>query len=54
MREEDSGVLDGLMSPCEHRNPPSAHFCDVCGVKLPMQCPCCHAINRRQANFCNN
>src|SRR5438445_13212845 len=19
-----------------------------------MQCPCCHAINRRQANFCNN
>src|SRR2546422_8141130 len=54
MREEDSGVLDGLVSPCEHRNPPSAHFCDACGVKLPMQCPCCHAINRRQASFCSN
>src|SRR6266852_1649167 len=54
MHEKDSGVLDGLVTPCGHRNPPSAHFCDVCGVKLPMQCPCCHAINRRQANFCSN
>ena len=54
MHEKDSGILDGLLTPCGHRNPPSAHFCDVCGVKLPMQCPCCHAINRRQANFCNN
>jgi peptide/nickel transport system substrate-binding protein len=53
MSEKDSGVLDGV-APCGHRNPPSAHFCDVCGVKLPMQCPCCHAINRRQANFCSN
>ncbi|PYN39376.1 MAG: hypothetical protein DME00_36850 [Candidatus Rokuibacteriota bacterium] len=54
VHEKDSGILDGLLTPCGHRNPPSAHFCDVCGVKLPMQCPCCHAINRRQANFCNN
>jgi hypothetical protein len=54
MHEKDSGVLDGLVTPCGHRNPPSAHFCDVCGVRLPMQCPCCHAVNRRQANFCSN
>src|SRR4029453_18236652 len=54
MREEDSGVPDDSVSPCGHRNPPSAHFCDACGVKLPMQCPRCHAINRTQANFCSN
>jgi peptide/nickel transport system substrate-binding protein len=54
MHEEDSGAPGGPVSPCGHRNPPSAHFCDVCGVKLPMQCPRCHAINRRQANFCSN
>ena len=54
MHEEDSGVLDGPVSPCGHPNPSSAHFCDACGVKLPMQCPCCLAINRRQANFCSN
>jgi len=54
MHEEDSGVPDGPVPPCGHGNSPSAHFCDVCGVKLPMQCPRCHAINRRQANFCSN
>src|SRR5262245_14386943 len=54
MPNGDSGVLGGLVSPCGHRNPPSAHFCDVCGVKLPMHCPRCHAINRRLANFCSN
>ena len=54
MPKSDSGVLGGLVSPCGHRNPPSAHFCDVCGVNLPMHCPRCHAINRRQANFCSN
>src|SRR5215470_14402393 len=54
MHEEDSGVPDGPVSPCGHRNPPSAHFCDACGVKLPMQCPSCSAINRGQANFCGN
>jgi hypothetical protein len=54
MYEEARGVLDGPVSPCGHRNPPSAHFCDTCGVKLPMQCPCCSAINREQANFCGN
>jgi peptide/nickel transport system substrate-binding protein len=54
MPKSDSGVLEGPVSPCGHRNPPSAHFCDVCGVKLPMHCPRCHAINRRQANFCSN
>jgi hypothetical protein len=53
MHEEDSGVPNGLVAPCGHRNPPSAHFCDVCGATLPMQCPRCHAINRRQAHFCN-
>jgi peptide/nickel transport system substrate-binding protein len=46
MHEEDS--------PCRHGNSPSAHFCDVCGVKLPMQCPRCHAINRGEANFCSD
>ena len=53
MHEDDSGVPDRPVSPCGHRNPPSAHFCDVCGVELPMPCPRCHAINRRQANFCS-
>ena len=52
--EEDSGVPDGPVSPCAHRNPPGAHFCDVCGVKLPVPCPRCSAINRRQANFCSH
>jgi peptide/nickel transport system substrate-binding protein len=46
MHEEDS--------PCRHSNLPSAHFCDVCGVKLTMQCPRCHAINRGEANFCSD
>src|SRR5690349_8878329 len=41
-------------SPCGHENPPSAHFCDVCGVRLPMPCPRCSAINRGHANFCAN
>ena len=55
MHEEDSGgVLDIPVSPCGHRNPVSAHFCDVCGVKLPMQCPRCSASNRGQANFCSH
>src|SRR4030095_8968811 len=53
MSETDSGVLDGVGAGGP-RNPPSAHCCDVCGVKLPMQCPFAHAINRRQANFCSN
>ena len=53
MREEDSGLPDGLLSPCGHRNPPGANFCDVCGVELAMHCPRCHAINRRQAHFCS-
>src|SRR5215510_13735194 len=53
MHEEDSGVPNGLVAPCGHRNPPRAHFCDVCGATLQMQCPRCHAINRRQAHFCN-
>src|SRR5215467_14483127 len=52
MHEEDS-VPNGLVAPCGHRNPPRAHFCDVCGAMLQMQCPRCHAINRRQAHFCN-
>jgi len=54
MHEEDSDVPDGAVSPCGHRNRPSAHFCDVCGVMLPMRCPRCRATNRRQANFCSN
>src|SRR5215467_5485608 len=53
MDEQDSGVPNGLVAPCGHRNPPHAHFCDVCGATLQMQCPRCHAINRRQAHFCN-
>src|SRR5262245_60410784 len=54
MPEKNRGVLDGLPSTCGHRNPPSAHFCDVCGVKLPIQCPRCSAINRSEANFCSH
>jgi peptide/nickel transport system substrate-binding protein len=54
MQEEDSDVADGPVSPCGHRNRPNAHFCDACGVRLPMPCPCCSAINRVQANFCSN
>src|SRR5262245_74010 len=53
MHEEDSGVPNGLVAPCGHRNPPRAHFCDVCGATLQMECPRCRAINRRQAHFCN-
>jgi peptide/nickel transport system substrate-binding protein len=49
MHEEQSGV-----PACGHRNPPGAHFCDTCGIRLPMQCPRCHAINRRDANFCSS
>lgn len=48
--KDDSGPL----SPCGHRNAPGSHFCDVCGVALPVQCPRCHAVNRRQANFCSS
>ena len=53
MHEDDSGVSDGPVAPCGHRNPPSAHFCDVCGVKLPQHCPRCRGINRGDANFCS-
>src|SRR4030095_528678 len=49
MPEEHSDV-----PACGHRNRPSARFCDTCGVKLPMQCPRCHAITRGEANFCSN
>jgi peptide/nickel transport system substrate-binding protein len=54
MRENDSRAPDDLVTPCGHRNPPNAQFCDVCGVKLPVHCPGCHALNRPQANFCLN
>src|SRR5262245_59230261 len=54
MHEDDRGIPDDLVSPCGHRNPPNAHYCDACGVKLPTHCPRCHAINRGDANFCNN
>src|SRR5262245_2224405 len=54
MRHHDGDALHGLLSPCGHPNPASALFCDVCGEKLPMQCPGCFATNRREANFCSN
>ena len=54
MHEKDAGIRDSPVSICGHRNPPSAHFCDACGVKLPTQCLHCSAINRGQANFCSN
>jgi peptide/nickel transport system substrate-binding protein len=53
MHDEESDV-SGLVFPCGHRNPPSARFCDVCGIRLPRQCPRCHATNRSHANFCSN
>jgi peptide/nickel transport system substrate-binding protein len=48
------GFSTSAHSPCGHRNPPNSRFCDVCGAKLPMQCPRCHAINREEANFCGS
>src|SRR5262245_3989660 len=54
MDEDERGVADGAVAPCGHRNPRRAHFCDVCGVRLPVHCPRCHVINRRLAHFCNN
>jgi peptide/nickel transport system substrate-binding protein len=54
MHHDDSGASADLVSSCGHRNPPSAHFCDVCGVRLPRQCPRCQATNRAHANFCGN
>ena len=51
--EDSSSVPNGFVAPCGHSNPPRAHFCDVCGAALPMQCPRCQAINRRQAHFCS-
>lgn len=51
MHREDR-VSDGPLSPCGHRNPPTSHFCDVCGVRLPVPCPRCHTVNRSEANFC--
>jgi hypothetical protein len=54
MNGEGSEVSKGPHSPCGHRNLPKARFCDVCGVKLPRHCPRCRAVNRGEANFCNN
>ena len=54
MHEDDSDALNAPVAPCGHRNPRSAHFCDVCGVALPTRCPQCDAVNRKEANFCGN
>jgi peptide/nickel transport system substrate-binding protein len=53
MHTDDADDRDGLVSACGHSNPPTAHFCDVCGVRLSPRCPACRAINRAQANFCS-
>ena len=51
----DGGEVAGTpRSSCGHRNPPDSRFCDVCGTRLPAQCPHCHAINRAEANFCGS
>ena len=54
MHDHDSAVPEGPVSACGHHNGPSAHFCDMCGVKLSLHCPRCQATNRSQANFCSN
>src|SRR5262245_58187015 len=54
MYDHDSAVPESPVSACGHHNEPRAHFCDVCGVKLSLRCPRCHATNRSQANFCSN
>jgi len=54
MSNDASGHPSSPMPPCGHDNPATAHFCDVCGVKLLLECPRCSTINRRQANFCAN
>ena len=54
MHDHDSAVPEGPVSACGHHNAPSAHFCDMCGVKLSLHCPRCQATNRSQANFCSN
>ena len=52
MNGEGSGSSTAPVSPCGHRNPPNARFCDACGARLPVQCPRCRSINRGEANFC--
>src|SRR5262245_3854124 len=54
MSPEGSGASTAQTSPCGHRNPPNARFCDACGAKLPLQCPRCRTVNRPEANFCAN
>src|SRR5512145_1493838 len=49
-----SGISQGPLSSCGHRNLPTARFCDQCGATLSRQCPRCSAINREEANFCSN
>jgi peptide/nickel transport system substrate-binding protein len=52
MNGESRGASEGPQSPCWHPNSAGARFCDVCGLRLAVQCPCCDAINRGEANFC--
>src|SRR5262245_56677526 len=54
MHDDESAMPEGPVSACGHHNALSARFCDVCGVKLTVHCPRCHASNRSQANFCSN
>ena len=54
MNGEGSGVPNRPHSPCGHRNPSHSRFCDVCGARLPIECPDCHTINRGEANFCSS
>jgi len=39
---------------CQSENPPSAAFCDECGVRLELPCPGCGEPNRRTAKFCRH
>jgi peptide/nickel transport system substrate-binding protein len=54
MEHQSANTSDFPVPPCGHANPPTANFCDICGARLPLQCPDCHAINRREANYCGN
>ena len=54
MHSDASGLPHSSLPPCGHDNPASAHFCDVCGARLVLECPRCSTVNRRHANFCAN
>ena len=54
MNAQGTGPPRSSNPSCSHSNPPHYRFCDVCGARLPVQCPRCRAVNRSQAAFCRH